>query len=1108
MIENAIATGSAAFQVNRDGMLAQIARMRALEERARAASAAAKDRFHKRGQLLPRERVALVLDPGSPFLELSTLTGYMFDIPDPEKSVPGGGVIAGIGFVSGVRCMVSANDSGIDAGALQPFGLDKTLQVQELALENKLPYVQLVESAGANLLRYRVEDFVRGGNIFRNLARLSAAGLPVVTVTHGSSTAGGAYQTGLSDYIVMVRGRTRAFLAGPPLLKAATGEVATEEELGGAEMHTSISGLGDYLAEDDRDALRIARDIMANLEWDRPLRDEPSHPPPRHDPEELLGIMPMDHKRPVDMRQAIARFVDDSDFTEFGANYGPATVCGHARIEGQAIGIITNNGPLDVPGANKATHFIQACCQSRTPILYMNNTTGYMVGKAYEEAGMIKHGSKMIQAVTSATVPQITIYCGASFGAGNYGMCGRGFHPRFCFSWPNAKTAVMGGEQAAETMAIVTEAAAMRRGKPIEQERLDAMKAQIIGVFDGQMDVFSTSARVLDDGEIARRIMRTARRLGYGVVAVYSDADRDALHVREADEAVRIGEALPAQSYLRIEALIAAAKAGGADAVHPGYGFLAENEEFAQACRDTGLVFIGPSPDAIKAMGNKAGAKAIMQVAGGGGRGMRQVADAAAFADALRSARSEAQGAFGDAAVILERAILEPRHIEIQVFGDAFGNAIHLGERDCSVQRRHQKLIEEAPSPKVTAELRARMGGVAVAAIKSIGYEGAGTLEFLLDRNGEFYFMEMNTRLQVEHPVTEAITGLDLVELQLRVAAGEPLGLRQDDIQFSGHAIEARLCSEDAAQNFMPQSGRMALWQMPDGLLVEHALQSGSEIPPFYDSMIAKIISHGATRDEARRRLICGLEHTVAFGVTTNQAFLAACLRHPAFASGEATTTFIAKYRGDLLAPRKDAASEAALAALLLYVTDANAPLWRSGRTLAATFPIPVRIELDHGIHDLEIVRGRAGGYVANIDGGACRFEIDVLGHYVIRFRANGVMESARFLRDRDRLYVLHRGVTLSVRDLTLAAPAAAAAASGGDGKVRAAMSGRVVAVLVKPGERVAAGQPVMTLEAMKMEHVHTAPLSGTISAIDVAEGVQLTTGKIVVEIEADAQSV
>ena len=508
VIDNTISPASDAFKASHQGMLALIARMRTLEQRTRDASALAKDRFHKRGQLLPRERVALVLDPGAPFIELSTLAGYMFDVTDAGKSVPGGGVIAGIGFVSGIRCMVSASDAGIDAGALQPFGLDKTLRVQELALENKLPYVQLVESAGANLLRYRVEDFVRGGNIFRNLARLSAAGLPVVTVTHGSSTAGGAYQTGLSDYIVMVRGRTRAFLAGPPLLKAATGEIATEEELGGAGMHTSISGLGDYLAEDDRDALRIAREIMAALPWDRPRGSATQYKPPRYDQEELLGIMAMDYKRPVDMRQVIARIVDDSDFTEFGTNYGPATVCGHAHVAGEALGIITNNGPLDVPGANKATHFIQACCQSRTPLLYLNNTTGYMVGRAYEEAGMIKHGSKMIQAVTSATVPQITIYCGASFGAGNYGMCGRGFHPRFCFSWPNAKTAVMGGEQAAETMAIVTEAAAARRGKPIDQDRLDAMKAEIIGVFESQMDVFSTSARLLDDGVIDPRDTR------------------------------------------------------------------------------------------------------------------------------------------------------------------------------------------------------------------------------------------------------------------------------------------------------------------------------------------------------------------------------------------------------------------------------------------------------------------------------------------------------------------------------------------------------------------------------------------------------------------------
>ena len=539
---------------------------------------------------------------------------------------------------------------------------------------------------------------------------------------------------------------------------------------------------------------------------------------------------------------------------------------------------------------------------------------------------------------------------------------------------------------------------------------------------------------IANRGEIALRIMRTARRLGYSVVAVYSGADGDAMHVREADEAVCIGGALPAQSYLRIEAIIRAAKSAGADAVHPGYGFLAENEDFAAACRDAELVFIGPSPEAIKAMGNKAGAKAIMQaagvpcvpgyqgadqsaavmlaeaqkigfpvmikaVAGGGGRGMRLAPDAAAFPDLLRSARSEAQGAFGDPTVILERAIIDPRHIEIQVFGDRTGNAIHLGERDCSVQRRHQKLIEEAPSPAVSPELRARMGAIAVKAVQSIGYEGAGTLEFLLDGDGNFYFMEMNTRLQVEHPVTEAITGLDLVELQLRVARGEPLRLKQDDIIFSGHAIEVRLCSEDAGHDFLPQSGRMALWQMPDDLRVEHALQSGSEIPPFYDSMVAKLIAHGATRDETRRKLIRGLEHAVAFGVTTNQAFLAACLRHPVFAAGEATTAFIGQNRDDLLT--LDEASDVALAALLLYVTDRHAPPWRKGRTLAATFPVPVRIGRGGTIHELEIARERDGGYVASPEGKDVRFEIDELGCDSIRFRADGLMEFGAVLPRR-----------------------------------------------------------------------------------------------------------
>ncbi len=527
-LETNILSADAAFAANRAAMLAQLEEARALERRTAEKSATAKPLFDKRGQLLPRERIALLLDPGAPFIELSALAGYLFDRPEPEKSIPGGGSISGIGFVSGVRCVIMASDSAIEAGSIRPMGQEKMIRAQLIALENKLPYVHLVQSAGANLPQYKVEGFVRGGAIFRNLARLSAAGLPVVTVVHGSSTAGGAYMPGLSDYVIMVRGNARAFLAGPPLLKAATGEIATEEELGGAEMHVSVSGLGEYLAEDDRDGIRLAREVMVRLDWNRHLAlAAPRHGKlPRLPAEELLGVMPGDPKKPVDMHEVIARIVDDSDFLDFKALYGPATVCGHAAIEGYAVGIITNNGPLDPDGANKATHFIQACCQSGTPIVYLQNTTGYIVGKAYEQGGMIKHGSKMIQAVTNATVPQLTIMCGASFGAGNYGMCGRGYDPRFLFSWPNARTAVMGGEQAAMVMRIVAEAGAKRKGETLDPTVMAAQEAKIIENFERQQSAIATSARMLDDGIIDPRDTRAV--LGF-VLATVDEAARRTL---------------------------------------------------------------------------------------------------------------------------------------------------------------------------------------------------------------------------------------------------------------------------------------------------------------------------------------------------------------------------------------------------------------------------------------------------------------------------------------------------------------------------------------------------------------------------------------------------
>jgi geranyl-CoA carboxylase beta subunit len=511
VIDTRIQPQSEAFATNRAHMLRTLAEVRALEQRTRDRSAQSRPLFDKRGQLLPRDRIALLLDPGSDYLELSTLAGFGLDHPDPAKCVAGAGVITGIGLVAGTRCMVVASDAGIEAGSIRAMGREKILRAQHLALENRLPFVHLVESAGANLLRYKVDGFVLGGTIFRNLARLSAAGLPVVTVVHGSSTAGGAYMPGLSDYVIMVRGRARAFLAGPPLLKAATGEVATEEELGGAEMHTSVSGLGEYMAEDDADGVRLAREVVQRLQWQRHLAPAPKTSaalPPRLNTEELLGILSADGRKPADMREVIARIVDDSDFLEFKALYGPATVTGHASIQGHPIGVITNNGPLDPDGANKATHFIQACCQSGTPLVYLQNTTGYMVGQAYERGGMIKHGSKMIQAVSNATVPQLTVMCGASFGAGNYGMCGRGYEPRFLFSWPNARTAVMGGAQAATTMRIVAEAGAKRKGITIDEAAMDAQEKTIIDTFERQQSAIATSSLMLDDGVIDPRDTR------------------------------------------------------------------------------------------------------------------------------------------------------------------------------------------------------------------------------------------------------------------------------------------------------------------------------------------------------------------------------------------------------------------------------------------------------------------------------------------------------------------------------------------------------------------------------------------------------------------------
>ena len=440
VIESKIDVRSDGYRKNREEMIALIEEFRALEDRVRANSERSRKKFEGRGQLLPRDRLARLLDPGAPFLTISTLAGLNMHDDDGAENAAGGGGITGVGFVSGVRCLVSATDSGIKGGAISPMGLKKGLRAQEIAFENKLPCVTLAESAGANLL-YQDELFIDGGRTFANQARMSAAGIPQITVVHGSSTAGGAYLPGLSDYVVVVRQKSKIFLAGPPLLLAATGEVASDEELGGADMHASVAGTAEYIAEDDAHAISIARDLVRLLGWNDDLAEEKPRAflPPRYDIEDLCGAVPIDYKKPYDCREVIARIVDGSELLDFKPDYGLSTICGHATIEGMACGILGNNGPIDPDGATKAGQFMQLCAQSGTPLVFLMNTTGYIVGKDAERNGMIKHGSKMIQAVANAPVPKITLVIGGSWGAGNYGMCGRGLSPTFIFSWPSAK---------------------------------------------------------------------------------------------------------------------------------------------------------------------------------------------------------------------------------------------------------------------------------------------------------------------------------------------------------------------------------------------------------------------------------------------------------------------------------------------------------------------------------------------------------------------------------------------------------------------------------------------------------------------------------------------
>jgi 3-methylcrotonyl-CoA carboxylase alpha subunit len=641
------------------------------------------------------------------------------------------------------------------------------------------------------------------------------------------------------------------------------------------------------------------------------------------------------------------------------------------------------------------------------------------------------------------------------------------------------------------------------------------------------------SVLIANRGEIACRIARTAKRLGLRTIAVYSAADAEALHVRVCDEAYPIGPAPARDSYLSIERIIAAARHAKSECIHPGYGFLSENAEFADACAAAGIAFIGPPAAAMRAMGAKDRAKALMEksgvpvvpgyhgerqevkflkekayevgypvlikpAGGGGGRGLRRVDKHAEFESALEGAIREAEAGFGSSRVLIEKYVAAPRHIEMQIFADSRGNIIHLGERDCSLQRRHQKVIEEAPAPGMTAQLRAQMGGAAVEAARAAGYVGAGTVEFIADgtyglRADAFWFIEMNTRLQVEHPVTEAVTGLDLVEWQFRVANGDKLPLQQADVRLDGHAVEARVYAEDPANGFLPSTGRIVALELPHDIRVDSGVEAGGEVTPYYDAMIAKVIAHAPTRKAALERLAAALDRTVIAGPRTNVAFLAALARASEFRDGKVDTGFIDRNLAMLGAvPHKlDHAAAAAGVAQLIGGNDASLPAeedgadspWAAtdGFQLGGTRSLAVPVAID-GEHEVATVIYAADGARVAIDGAP---------------PATG----ARVFQSGDEAYVWHHGRQTRVRIRDFAVTAAAA--SAGDGVVKAPMHGRVLQVAVAAGETVTAGQRLAVIEAMKMEHTLRAPFAGTVAEVSAGAGQQVVEGAQIMVIEA-----
>ncbi|KAI1846885.1 hypothetical protein JX265_004855 [Neoarthrinium moseri] len=1074
---------------------------KALNDVSSEGTEASLSRHQSRGQLLPRDRIALLLDQGSPFLELCSFAGY-----GNRDSTPCANLIAGIGTVSGTICLLMSHIPTRSGGAWNEMTVIKVNRMLEIATENDLPLISLVQSAGVFLpQQFRV--FHKGGQLFRDLAVRTMQGKSSCAIVFGSSTAGGAYHPALSDYTIFVENQAQAFLGGPPLVKMATGEIIEAEELGGARIHAAQTGLADQIAIDEFDAIHKARDWVASLKprLYRVLHEANQARIPRYPVEDLLYLVNPDIRKAFDMREVILRIVDDSRISTFKPQYGPNMLTAWAHIMGHRVGIVANQ--VSIINPHEAAKAAQC-----SPIVFLHNVTGFMVGAKSEHAGIIKIGAQLVSAVSCSQVPHISIIMGASYGAGNYAMCGRAYKPRFIFTWPIGKCSVMGPDQLAGVMEQIQMAKTEGTNSSVSEENLKKATNDFRIQAQKDAESYATSSMIIDDGiidprdtrdvlgmcldivsdkeiadrlvertlhfwtdalsasprrrdakptigpqltqilaiggtgpdratgcltiaarkaalstsyttripstmpsteiedptlsamparealfvaplpvnpvtglpfiqklfianrgEIACRIIATCQKLMVRTVVAYVLEDQQSQHVDEADEIICLGSMgdHAGNPFLDIDLLVKTALDAAADAIHPGYGYLSENAGFADRVRQAGLIFIGPSSSAMSTLGDKRRSKEYLSEkaphvplipgfkgssldledlltsatnigfpvmlkasAGGGGKGMRVVREASQLSGELARVQSEAERSFGSTDCILEKFIEKSKHVEIQIMGDSHGNVISFFERDCSAQRRHQKVIEETPCEFLTDELRQAMSQTALTIASLIGYDNAGTVEFVVDvETCKFFFLEVNARLQVEHPITEEVTGTDLVALQLYVAAGGNLkelsNLQQ--VKQTGHAMECRLCAEDPSRDFFPEHGTVQLWRPYDSIAssngyVRHetALRSGSSISIYFDSMVAKVVVWAPTRTEAIQRMILALKNLACVGIKTNQLFLQRCLEHPYFHDLRYTTSFIPQNLDQLLRirrPKKARFAEIIISALCFRFT-------------------------------------------------------------------------------------------------------------------------------------------------------------------------------------------